>query len=633
MSTLTASKFVDASGSRQRRSGWRIMAGLLGLVVPLLPVMVGAILLGTLGHLCAIFLTILAGYILLYWIFTVYGVEIGLSDFFVDSTVSGDLSNSNSGFLEWIASLYTNPSGWLWVLLVIAVLRGVLHYGEQYCNHIIAFKLLAIIRHRVFAKLRQLAPAKLEIKNQGDLLSVLTQDIELLEVFYAHTISPIVIAGLTCTVMVVFVAQFSWIAALLVMVAYLVIGVVIPLSFGRLGARAGLAYRQQVGDLNEFLLESLWGVDEVLQYGGGQSRAEQLNQQSQNLSQPMRVLNAVEARQRAVTNLAVLGFSLLLVFTQVWSYAHGEVSLPGLVLPVIALLGSFGPVIALANLSNSLHQTLACGERVLNILAEEPETKDIVSQEPWGRASGFGSKPFGYSSGSAAGSASEFGSRSEPAFVPALELARVGFAYPAQPASIVVDDFSLSFASGQVVGLYGPSGCGKSTVLKLLMRFWDPQSGQIQVFGRDVRQVNTSDLRDLQGYVTQETHLFQDTIANNIAVGKVGASRKEIERAARKASLHEFVESLPEGYDTVIGKNGVSLSGGEAQRVGVARAFLHDAPIMLLDEPTSNLDSLNEGMILKSLHEERGSKTVVLVSHRKSTLSFTDLQVDFTRLQ
>ena len=558
----------------KRRSGIRIMGRLIGLVKPLLPVMLLAVVLGTIGYLCAIFLTILAGYGLMHILLepAVEAMGLGLAALGADP------------FLRM------EPKTLFIALVVMAVMRGILHYGEQYCNHFIAFKLLAIIRHKVFAALRKLCPAKLEGRDKGNLISVITSDIELLEVFYAHTISPIAIAVLTSLVMILFIGHFSPLAALLALAGYAAVGAVIPLFYGSRGAGQGMKFRNGFGELNSFILDSLRGLDETIQYRQGEKRRKEMEERSERLGGVQKGLNHLEASQRSVTNLTILLFSFAMLFLMIGLMQAGQVSLTGMLVGTIAMMGSFGPVTALASLSNNLNQTLASGERVLSILEEEPQAEEVAGVET-------------------------------VSFTDA-EADSVNFAYEEEQ---ILKDYSIRIPKGKVVGIHGASGSGKSTLLKLLMRFWDVESGQILISGRDVRGINTSDLRSMESYVTQETCLFHDSIANNIAVGKPGASREEIMEAAKKASIHDFIMTLPKGYDTEVGELGDTLSGGEKQRIGIARAFLHDAPFVLLDEPTSNLDSLNEGIILKSLKEGKGDKTVLLVSHRKSTMNLADI--------
>ena len=486
-----------AAGSR-RRSAIRIMGSLIGLVKPLIHIMMAAIILGTLGYLCAIFLTILAGQVIVHGLLTgVAGMMVPVDNMWLVSTP--------------VKTIIT-------VMIIIAVLRGILHYMEQYCNHFIAFKLLAIIRHKVFAALRKLCPAKLEGCDKGNLISIITTDIELLEVFYAHTISPIAIATLTSIIMVIFIGRYHWLA---------------------------LTIRL---------------------------------------------------------------------------YDYGAMGFEGILTCTIAMMGSFGPVVALSSLSNNLNQTLASGERVLSLLEETPLVEEIPGDVETAKISDteiFKDETEEHSNNQDVDSEA----RVDYAFAGAAA-ENVIFAYEEET---ILDNYSLKLEPGKITGIHGASGSGKSTLLKLLMRFWDVQAGSVSVDGTDVRKIPTKHLRDMESYVTQETHLFHDSIANNIAIAKQGASREEIMEAAKKASIHDFIMTLPKGYDTEVGELGDTLSGGEKQRIGIARAFLHDSPLILLDEPTSNLDSLNEGIILKSLKESALKKTVVLVSHRVSTMNVADV--------
>lgn len=560
----------------KRRSGIQIMGSLIGLIRPLLHIMVAAIVLGVLGYLCAIFLTILAG----------SGLIRGL--------LRGSTLPMNGGFFSNLT-----PGHIFALLIILAIARGILHYVEQYCNHFIAFKLLAIIRHKVFAALRKLCPAKLEGKDKGNLISIITTDIELLEVFYAHTISPVAIALITSVIMVMFIGHYHIYAGILAACAYFLTGVVIPLWNGRKSGAKGMEFRSSFGELNSFVLDSLRGLDETIQYGQGVQRKRKMDECSRELGGMQKELNRMEGNQRGVTNMTILISSFGMLFLMLSLYQQGAAGFDGVLLCTIAMMGSFGPVTALSNLSNNLNQTLASGERVLSILEERPQVQEVDGPEEIGFQ----------------GASCE----------------NVSFAYEEEE---ILKDYSLQLQPGKIVGIHGASGSGKSTLLKLLMRFWDVQEGRVNISGRDVRKVNTKNLRDMESYVTQETYLFQDTIANNIAVGKYGASSEEIMEAAKKASIHEFIMTLPQGYDTKVGELGDTLSGGERQRIGIARAFLHDAPFLLLDEPTSNLDSLNEGIILKSLKESCSQKTVVLVSHRKSTMNLADVvyEMDHGRL-
>ncbi len=569
----------ENTNTTKRRSAIQIMGSLIGLVTPLLHIMLAAIILGTLGYLCAIFLTILAGQVIIHGLLT---------------GGAGMIVPVNNMWL-----VFTPVKTIITVMIVIAVLRGILHYMEQYCNHFIAFKLLAIIRHKVFAALRKLCPAKLEGRDKGNLISIITTDIELLEVFYAHTISPIAIATLTSIIMVIFIGRYHWLAGLLALAAYLIVGVAIPMWNGKRGSQKGMEFRTNFGELNSFVLDSLRGLDETIQYGQGEKRREQMSKQSKNLAGMQESLSKMEGSQRSFTNMVILLASFGMLALTIWLYDKGVMGFEGILTCTIAMMGSFGPVVALSSLSNNLNQTLASGERVLSLLEETPLVEEI------------------------SGDVETSGAESMEHEFTGAEAENVTFAYGEE---VILDNYSLKLQPGKITGIHGASGSGKSTLLKLLMRFWDVQDGSVSVDGTDVRKIPTKHLRDMESYVTQETHLFHDSIANNIAIAKPGASREEIMEAAKKASIHDFIMTLPKGYDTEVGELGDTLSGGEKQRIGIARAFLHECPAdsdsMSLP---SNLDSLNEGIILKSLKESAKKKTVVLVSHRVSTMNVADV--------
>ena len=575
----------------RRRSALKIMGSLIGLVKPLIHIMILAVLLGTAGYLCAIFLTILAGQILIQGLGHVAGTQGAMSQ----------------GLFAGMT-----PQNLFVLMIVLAVARGILHYAEQYCNHFIAFKLLAIIRHKVFAALRRLCPAKLEGRDKGNLISIITTDIELLEVFYAHTISPAAIAALTSFMMVFFMGSYHVGAGIFALCAYLIVGIFIPLWNGSRGGNTGMEFRAKFGELNSYVLDSLRGLDETIQYGQGKNRERQMEEKSAELIKKQKKLSRMEGGQRSVTNLVILLASFGMLFFMLYLYGKQTVDLDGVVICTIAMMGSFGPVIALSNLSNNLNQTLASGERVLSVLEEKPQVEEIYEGEKDLHELGKEQE-------------NTFHKGSAQMLFAGAEASNVTFSYEEEE---ILRNYSVKIPAGKIVGIHGASGSGKSTLLKLLMRFWDADSGEVSVNGANVRRIPTRSLRDTESYVTQETHLFHDSIANNIAVGKPGASRQEIMEAAKKASVHDFIMSLPKGYDTEVGELGDTLSGGEKQRIGIARAFLHDAPFILMDEPTSKLDSLNEGIILKSLREEADKKTVVLVSHRKSTMNVADVMYE-----
>ena len=540
----------------KKRSNLEIMAKLIGMVRPLLGYMILAITLGLIGHLLASFITIFAGYAAL----KVWGFQV----------------------THFFAFFFA-------CMVVFAITRGFARYTEQSCNHYIAFKLLALIRAKVFAALRRLCPAKLEGRDKGDLISVITSDIELLEVFYAHTISPIVIATLSSFIMSIFIGHIHWELGLLAMASYVTVGIIVPVIASKTSGNLGLEFRNQSGDLSAFVLDSLRGLSETMQYGNGKKRMQQMNERTDKMNDCQEKMKRVIGVNMAVTNTIILVFDFLMLLGASYLYKGQAINFDGIVIATLALMSSFGPVVALANLGTTLQNTFASGNRVLDILEEEPQVAEIAGAEQ-----------------------TTYGQ---------VEIEEVTFAYEKET---ILDQVSLDVPKQGILGIVGKSGSGKSTLLKLLMRFWDIDAGKLAIAGREIKEVNTDDLRRMQGYMTQETHLFCDSIAENIRIAKLDATREEIEEACKKASIHDFILSLPQGYDTPVGELGDTLSGGERQRIGLARAFLHDAPMMLLDEPTSNLDSLNESVILRSLREERGDKLILLVSHRESTMRIAD---------
>ena len=544
----------------KKQSKIKVLLRMVRLVRPLTGFMLLAVFMGTLGFLCAQFIPILGGYAVL------YGLNIPIP--------------FSLRFL-WIA------------LIAIALLRAVLKYAEQRTNHYIAFTLLAIIRDKVFQALRRLCPAKLEGRDKGDLISLITSDVELLEVFYAHTISPICIAFLVELIMVLFIGSFHWSLGLLALIAFLSVGVALPVIISRRSGTLGDELRADNGALAAYVLESIRGLDESIQYGGGKARLQGLTDKTNALSEKQGKLNRLTGVNLALANTFILFFDTAMLALCAFLYTHELVGFDGFLIPLLALMSSFGPVTALASLGTTLQATVASGARVLAVIDEQPETEDIIGQD-------------------------------EVDFRGA-EVKDVSFSYGGEP---VLEDLNLSFPDGQIIGIVGKSGCGKSTLLKLLMRFWRVQKGQVSISGRSVENINTQNLREMESYMTQETQLFKDSIAGNLRVAKLDATDKELREACKKASIHDFIMTLPKGYETPVGELGDTLSGGERQRIGLARVFLHDAPFLLLDEPTSNLDSLNEAVILKSLKEEAKGKTVVLVSHRASTVRIAETSIE-----
>lgn len=405
-----------------------------------------------------------------------------------------------------------------------------------------------------------------------------------------------------------------------------------------------MKFRTEFGKLNSFVLDSLCGLDETIQYQQSAKRADEMQKRSDGLAGMQKKLSEMEGSQRSVTNLVILIASFGMLFLTLNLYGQGSIGYDGVLTCTIAMMGSFGPVVALSSLSNNLNQTLASGERVLSILEEKPQVEEVEGEwMPGAQAcrnvtadvqSGAGQRKSALvvdglkrdaasaSDGVGVSAKQDVGNGAAGWTFSGADAEHVTFAYDNE---VILDNYSLDIPAGKILGIHGASGSGKSTLLKLLMRFWDVNSGALHVDGEDVRKIPTKHLRDMESYVTQETHLFHDSIANNIAIGKPGATREEIMEAARKASIHDFILRLPKGYDTEAGELGDTLSGGEKQRIGIARAFLHDSPFLLMDEPTSNLDSLNEGIILKSLRESAEEKTVVLVPHRKSTMNVADV--------
>lgn len=534
-----------------KRNGFQIMTRLIGLIRPLIGYMILAITMGLIGHLCASFITIFGGYAIL----KVLGIDVSLS-------------------LKLIFIC----------LVLFAIARGFLRYAEQSCNHFIAFKLLALIRNKVFNALRKLCPAKLESKDKGDLISVITSDIELLEVFYAHTISPICIAVLFSGVMTFFISSYHITLGVLAFLAYITVGVIIPIVTSKVSGDNGTRFRRKSGQLSAFVLDSLRGLQETLQYGQGEKRLLEINNRTDALSKDEEQMKRTAGRNTAVTNSVILIFDFAMLFL-----SATLVGFEGAFITTLALMSSFGPVVALAALGSTLQNTFAAGNRVLDILDETPVVEEI-----------HGKPHIDFHGASAK---------------------NVTFSYDNET---ILNNFSIEIPENQIIGIIGRSGSGKSTLLKLFMRFWQVQHGEISISKTNVNDINTTNLRDMESFVTQETHLFHDSIRNNLLIAKLDATEEEIITACKKASVHDFILSLPKGYHTEVGELGDTLSGGERQRLGLARAFLHNAPFILLDEPTSNLDSLNEAIILKSLKEESQGKTVVLVSHRKSSMGIVE---------
>ena len=540
-----------------RKNGFVVMGHLLKLVTPLAHIMAFTIIMGTLGFLAAIFIMVLGA--------------MGLVNL-----LNFDTHLSFSGILT--------------ALIVLAIARGALRYLEQMSGHYIAFKLLALLRDKVFSSLRRLAFVKLQDKQAGQLVSLVTNDIELLEVFYAHTIAPIMIAFFTSAILLLVFGHLSGWFVLVALSAYLTVGVILPIITTKLAREDGRRYRELVGEMNDFFLDSVRGMKEIQLFGYAKQRLNEIQQRSQKIDTAFERIKDQEAKVRVYTEVAVSAFNIIMLFTGLILFSLDKIDFSAFLIGVILLMSSYGPVIALSNLSSNLLQTLASGERVLSLLAEEPELKDVESAVDLKEVS-------------------------------RIDVENVSFAYGEEQ---ILSDVSLSLKKGEILGIHGRSGSGKSTLLKLLMRFYDPKSGSIKINGENLPNINTRSLRGNMAYITQQTYIFNETIEENIRLARRDATLEEIMEAAKKASIHDFILSLPEGYQTKMTELGGNLSDGEKQRIGIARAFLHNAPIILLDEPTSNLDSLNEAMILKSLLNVKAEKLIILVSHRQSTMAICD---------
>ena len=540
-----------------RKNGFVVMGHLLKLVTPLAHIMAFTITMGTLGFLAAIFIMVLGA--------------MGLVNL-----LNFDTHLSFSGILT--------------ALIVLAVARGALRYLEQMSGHYIAFKLLALLRDKVFSSLRRLAFVKLQDKQAGQLVSLVTNDIELLEVFYAHTIAPIMIAFFTSAILLLVFGHLSGWFVVVALAAYLTVGVILPIITTKLAREDGRRYRELVGEMNDFFLDSVRGMKEIQLFGYAKQRLDEIQQRSQKIDTAFERIKDQEAKVRVYTEVAVSAFNIIMLFIGLILFSLDKIDFSAFLIGVILLMSSYGPVIALSNLSSNLLQTLASGERVLSLLAEEPELKDVESAVDLKEVS-------------------------------RIDVENVSFAYGEEQ---ILSDVSLSVKKGEILGIHGRSGSGKSTLLKLLMRFYDPKSGSIKINGETLPNINTRSLRDNIAYITQQTYIFNETIEENIRLARRDATLEEIMEAAKKASIHDFILSLPEGYQTKMTELGGNLSDGEKQRIGIARAFLHNAPIILLDEPTSNLDSLNEAMILKSLLNVKAEKLIILVSHRQSTMAICD---------
>ena len=541
-----------------RRSGASIMASLILLLGSLAYIMLLAVINGSLGFICAMGVPLCGA--------------VGIA----------------KAMGEPIALSYT-------AIIALAVgcgvLRGLLRYLEQYGNHYIAFRLLAVLRDKIFAALRTLCPAKLEGKQKGSIIAMITSDIETLEVFYAHTISPICIAVVVSLVVFIFVGMVSsWYLALIALAGYAAVGVIVPIiSSGRLKA-SGVRYRGEFASFNAYFMDSIKGIRDIVLNNAGEQRKTEVNRRSDILLKETKTMKHDITRSAAVTELTVSLFILAALTVGIMLVNAGQLTVGRMIIGVVAVFGSFGPVIAISALPGNLTQTFASGDRVLDLLAEEPAVTPVEN-----------GKSFDYED---------------------LAVSDLDFSYDGQTQ--ILNDICMSVKKGEIIGIVGESGCGKSTFLKLLLRFWQKNSGKIAYNGTDIEEIDTDSLLKNVTMVSQVTYLFDETIADNLRIAKPDATQEEMEDACRMASVHDFVMTLPDGYNTRVGALGDNLSAGEKQRLGLARAFLRGSDLILLDEPTSNVDSINEGIILKALRQQKNWKGIILVSHRESTMAVAD---------
>ena len=538
----------------ERKSGFQLMKRLILELKPLLPVMFITVTFGVLGFLAAISITSFGAVAIADYIGSTLGVSMKLA---------------------------------MTLMIVFAVIRGPLRYVEQLSGHYIAFKILVILRDKVFTALRKLAPAKLEKMGKGNLVSLVTADIELLEVFYAHTIAPISIAIITNTIITIVLYIINPVLGIMGGVFFFIVGFCIPYFTSRYGKKAGEEYRKTFGETNTYLLDSLRGLKEVLIYKVEDDRRNEINRNSHELNEKQKKIKTHEGMIRAYSDSTIMIAILSFVFIGGNFVANGDLSIDRYILAIFILASSFGPVVALSNLSNNLLQTFAAADRLFNLLDEVPEVNDVDGNTVLDNVD--------------------------------INYKDVNFGYKGREE--ILKDINLNIKKGDKVAIIGESGSGKSTLVKLLMRFFYVNSGEITIGNKNVKEISTYGLRKAEVLMSQETYLFNESIEDNIKIGKLNATREEVIEAAKKASIHEFIETLPNGYDTKAGELGGNLSSGEKQRIGLARAFLRDGDILILDEPTSNLDTLNEGAILKSIREHCQDKTVILITHRNSTTS------------
>ena len=559
-------------------STFQVIKRLLGEAKPLAGLMVAASTAGTIGHLAATFLP-------------VFGIIAGFA---------------LAGNPVWGMS----AAGAITAMIVCAVLRGLTRYVEQYLNHNVAFHLLALFRSKAFAALRRLAPAKLAGKGKGDLIAMLTTDVELLEIFFAHTISPVAIAVTTTIVYAIVAATLSPWMALALIVSHLIIGIIVPRFFATGVRNLGPAIRGAAGELDNVMLDDMRGLDEIIRFGRGEDRAQAIEDRTRALWRDHAKLSRVNGRFAGVGGLLVALLTSAAAGIAINLAGVNLYDIPALVAAFALLASSFGPTLALAALPANLTQTFASARRLFGLMDEAPAVVET------------GTANSDYEG---------------------MRLDRVTFAYPGEGSEAILADFSLDVPQHGILGIQGPSGRGKSTMLKLLMRYWDPQRGQVTLSGTPLPQIDVHARRRIQAMMSQETHLFDGTIRENLLIalpeseirngGAAGVLDARLREALAKASVLDLIDSLPDGLDTQVGELGDRLSEGERQRIGLARVFLRNADLVLFDEPTSRLDALNEAIILRSIHELSKSEqnadkgqdvAVVLVSHRESAMRVAD---------
>nr|WP_314656316.1 ABC transporter ATP-binding protein [uncultured Fusobacterium sp.] len=555
----------------KNRSTFNIVSNLLKLLDSLWKFMTIAVLTGIIGFIFSFCITLFGAYAFL------------------------SVIPATKDSLKYVFGGGYSTQTYFYAMIFCGFFRTILHYLEQFTNHYIAFHILAEIRVKLFKIMRKLAPAKMENKNQGNLISMITSDIELLEVFYAHTISPVLIAFFTSIFLFLYFFQLNYIYALYMLFAQFIVGIVIPYIAHKRSAKSGVEVRSKLGKLNDEFLDKLKGIREIIQYSLSKKVLKKIDEITSSLGENQKDLRNKASEVQMMVDSAIIILSIVQLFLSLFLVSKGLVSVEASILAGVLQVGSFAPYINLAALGNILAQTFASGERVLNLMDEKPAVRDdnisIANDDITENND--------------------------------ILIDNISYSYE-NTDNKILKDFSLKIKKGQLTGIMGPSGCGKSTLLKLIMRFWDIDSGKIILDKKNIKSIPLKNLYQKFNYMTQSTSLFIGNIRDNLLVAKADATDEEIYAALKKASFYDYIMSLPNRLDNVVEEGGKNFSGGERQRIGLARTFLANREFFLLDEPTSNLDVLNEAIILKSLADEAKDKTVILVSHRESTLSICD---------